>query len=314
MVAIEHTIRLSGENHFGSKAPPVAPAIILRNLPAALRQSVLMAFEGRTARRGQPPGWLERSSDVRFVGLSGDDDTVLHFEVPTLGEAAEELYQQQVFWNTRPNPNDTCFDLFSDVIEDVRDKKEDSQRFDSRLLKRFKRFGSALDRDYDSISVFGNRTLENSAIITDYVVKNAVQMVQETPSPNRVRVVGKLDMIRASTEAFAIKLDDGQEVAGVVSSGEVASLPDLSQQRVLVLGMAVYRPSGSLLRIDAEQVSAASDESSLWSRVPQPTKRKLDRSKIVQFQGPKSGLAAIIGKWPGDESDEDIDAALRQIS
>jgi hypothetical protein len=314
MVAIEHTIRLAGENHFGSKAPPAAPSVVLRNLPEALRQSVLMAFEGRTSPRGRPPRWLERSSDIRFVGLSGDEDTILHFEVPSLGEAAEELYEQQEFWNSRPDPADTCFDLFGDVIGDVRDSKEDSQRFDSRLLKKFKRLGAALDHDYESISIGGNRTNEDSALITEQVVENATRMVQGTPSPNRVRVVGTLDMIRASTEAFAIKLDDGQEVAGVVSSGEVTSLPDLFQQRVLVLGMAVYRPSGSLLRIDAKQVSAANGESSLWSRMPQPTKRKIDRSEIVQFQGPKSGLAAIIGKWPGDESDEDIDAALEQIS
>jgi len=314
MVAIEHTIRLSGENHFGSKAPPAAPSVILRNLPDALRQSVLMSFEGRTSPRGRPPRWLERSSDIRFVGLSGDDDTVLHFEAPSLGEAAEELYQQQEFWNTRPDPNDSCFDLFADVVGDVRGKKEDSGRFDSRLLKKFKRLGAALDHDYESISIGGNRANESDAIITLEVVENAASMVQGTPSPNRVRVVGMLDMIRASTEAFAIKLDDGQEVAGVVSGGDVNSLPDLFQQRVLVLGMAVYRPSGSLLRIDAEQVSVANGEPSLWSRMPQPTRRKIDRTKVVQFQGPKSGLAAIIGKWPGDESDEDVDAALRQIS
>ncbi|MEL7500597.1 MAG: hypothetical protein AAFN77_23595 [Planctomycetota bacterium] len=314
MVAVTHTIRLSGENHFGSKAPPAAPSVILRNLPDALRQSVLMSVEGRTSPRGRPPRWLELSSDIRFVGLSGDDDTILHFEAPTLGEAAEDLYQQQELWNTRPNPGDSCFDLFGDVINDVRSCKEDSQRFDSRLLKKFKRLGAALDCDYDSISIGGNRTNENEAIITNEVVANAARMVQGTPSPNRVRVVGMLDMIRASTEAFAIKLDDGQEVAGVVSGGEVKGLPDLFQQRVLVLGMAVYRPSGSLLRIDAEQVSAANGEPSLWSRMPAPTKRKTDRTNIVQFQGPKSGLAAIIGKWPGDESDEDIDAALRQIS
>lgn len=29
---------------------------------------------------------------------------------------------------------------------------------------------------------------------------------------------------------------------------------------------------------------------------------------------PKKGIAAIFGKWPGDETDEQIEAALREIS
>ncbi len=314
MVAIEHTVRLSGDNHFGTKAPPLAPAILLRQLPDVLRQCVLMAFEGRTAPRGRPPRWLEQSADIRFVGISGNDDTVLHFEVPTLGEAADEIFVQTELWNTRPDPGDTCFDLLGDVILDVQNENVDSNRFDSRLLKKFKRFDQAIGKDYRSISLFGHRFSITPAIINETTVANASRMVHGTPSPNRVRVVGTLDMIRASTEAFAIKLDDGQEVSGVIAGGDIENLSTLWQQRVLVLGDAIYRPSGSLLRIDAEQISIIDDASSMWSKMPKATRRPSDRTKLVRPQGPKSGLAAIIGKWPGDETDEEIDEAMRQLS
>ena len=314
MNPIEHSIRLSSQNHYGRKAPPKSLGIVLRLVPYVVRQSILMAFEGRTAPRGRPPEWLERASDTRFVGISGDDDTVLHFEAPPLGEAAAAIYEQQELWNTRPDPEDSGFDLLGDVIRDVRSCNAESDRYDSRLLNRLASFKNALKGPYQSFAVCGHRFVDSPAIFDGETLRNASGMALTTPAPNRVRVVGTLDMIRVSTEAFAIKLDDEQEVRGVVAGGEIGNLSELWQQRVLVLGTAVYRPSGSLLRVDADQVSLAEGEPSLWSRMPEPSRSPLEKMRLRIPQGPKSGLAVIIGRWPGEESDDEIDAALKELS
>ena len=42
--------------------------------------------------------------------------------------------------------------------------------------------------------------------------------------------------------------------------------------------------------------------------------RKLDYGALDQPQGPDTGFNAIIGKWPGDESDEEILALLEEMS
>jgi len=42
--------------------------------------------------------------------------------------------------------------------------------------------------------------------------------------------------------------------------------------------------------------------------------RKLDIEALHQPQGPDSGLNAVMGKWPGDESDEEILALLEEMS
>lgn len=42
--------------------------------------------------------------------------------------------------------------------------------------------------------------------------------------------------------------------------------------------------------------------------------RKLDLSALDQPQGPTTGVNAIIGKWPGDESEEEILALLEEMS
>ena len=42
--------------------------------------------------------------------------------------------------------------------------------------------------------------------------------------------------------------------------------------------------------------------------------KKFDPSILHQPQGPNSGLNAVMGKWPGDESDEEILALLEEMS
>lgn len=41
---------------------------------------------------------------------------------------------------------------------------------------------------------------------------------------------------------------------------------------------------------------------------------KLDLEALRVPQGPYTGINAIIGKWPGDESDEEIQALLEELS
>lgn len=36
--------------------------------------------------------------------------------------------------------------------------------------------------------------------------------------------------------------------------------------------------------------------------------------ELHRTQGDKDGLAALVGKWPGDETDEEIKEALRKMS
>ncbi len=42
--------------------------------------------------------------------------------------------------------------------------------------------------------------------------------------------------------------------------------------------------------------------------------RKLDLEALYQPQGPTTGINAIMGKWPGDESEEEILALLEEMS
>src|SRR5208337_793147 len=82
---------------------------------------------------------------------------------------------------------------------------------------------------------------------------------------------------------------------------------------VVVSGLAVFRPSGKVLRIEADTISLASDSDlKIWSAEPEPLGARLDAKELHRPQCPRSGISAIFGRWPGDETDEEFEALLKE--
>lgn len=316
MTTTTHEIRLTSDRPLGKRLPPRSVGYLLAELPMAIQQSVSMALRNRSTSQGRRPTWLDRASDVRLVDLGSDgDQSVMYFEAPTLGEAAAELFQQRELWPTRPDERDTGFDLFGDVLADVTAKNSDSDHFDPQLLHRLMRFRRAFTGPFREIDFTSRRyAVGHAARLLPETIQTAESLYGSTPAARRVRLVGKLDMLRASTQTFEVQLDDQQIVRGVLADGGVDDVKDLLNRRVLVLGKAIYRASGRLLRIEADSISAGEKESNLWSRLPEAGTGRLDVTRLRKVQGPRSGMAAIMGQWPGQETDEEISKALEMLS
>ena len=150
--------------------------------------------------------------------------------------------------------------------------------------------------------------------LNKFVLLNDQGFLGATSASSRVRIVGVLDMIRVSTQTFGVRLDTGEEVRGVLPDGSIEEVKALLDQRVLLLGKAVFRASGRLLRVDAESITRGENESALWSRMPRPGTGKIDVTKLHKPQGTRSGMAAIMGQWPGTETDAQVQAALEKLS
>jgi len=322
MANVVHKFHLPSGEQFGNRLPPLHFGYLMVEIPQALRASISMAFRYRSTVRGPRPSWLKtasdiRFSDIRFVDHQGDDGTTLFFEAPTLGEAAEELYQQKtLFPELQPDPRDTGFDLLGDVLKDVQAQNSDSEHFDPPLLNRITKFQRVFKRSpFRKVDFTSRRYTESDPARFDAaLIQSAKSLLGRTPTPQRIRLVGKLDGIEASTQRFSILLDSGDKVTGVFAEDQIDNMQNFWRERVLVLGTAVYRASGRLLRIEAEEVKCGDNESAMFSELPTPPHAKLDVSKFQKPQGPRSGMAAIMGQWPGDETDEQIEAALEQLS
>ena len=151
-------------------------------------------------------------------------------------------------------------------------------------------------------------------LLTENTTAIAGRLADSTPQPQEVRVAGQLDMIRRSTRSFGLQLDDGTEVHGVLENAdEVDQMREFFGQRVLVLGRAIYRPSGSLLRIDAHAIEHGEGQPSIFSRVPPSRSRRIPQvRKVTAGQGWDS-FSSYFGCWPGDETDDQWNEMMLEL-
>ncbi len=298
---------------YGSRLPLDFSGDVFRQLAPMMSSSVRMAIEGTSTHVGAPPMWLRRASDVRFVGLSEGKNcaTVLHLEAPSLGEAAEEIYEQGTLWDTKPAADDTAVNVFARVTSEVRRGNPDSALYDRHLLKHFSHSTRLFQHKLVSMDVPDRSA---TAQLDREVAIRATELTDRTPSPRQVRVVGNLDMIRHSTRSFEMLLDEGRIIRGVLEDGgHMETLKALLGKTVLVVGRAIYRPSGALLRVDAQAVGEGAGEPKLFGKVPPPIEHRQPTARLRISEQTKRGVPGFFGKWPGDETDEELLAMLRDV-
>ena len=315
MSTVHHSVILESEQRFGGRVPPRICGVFLSQLDVQIRHSISMAFRGASHARGRPPRWLQATSDIRFVQIEGRDTTVLHFEAPTFGDAAPELYEQGELWPRRPDHRHTGFEVFADLLRDIAAQNRESDRFDPALLRGFRGFGRVFDEFFREARIEDLRgDARDFAVLAPATIDSARRLGSEAPPARRVRVVGVLDMIRESTQTFAIRLESGEEVHGILVEGSLSSFSSLFNKRVAAEGRGVFRPSGGFLRLDADAIVPGEGVSEYFSRVPTPLARAVRKIEWQKPQTPSTGVNAFFGRWPGDESEEELLAALDELS
>lgn len=270
-----------------------------------------MGFLHSSRTRGRIPSGLEAAADVRFIGMegSGDKVTKLHFQVARFGDVAAELFEQRQLWDDGPQPEQTAFDLLALSLGDVRNKREDSSRFDHGLLNRFASYRTALKRGVESIRIDGGAPQQSQI---DLQLVNASDLLRrQTPPSRRVRLCGKLDMLGVSRKVMGLYLEDGTLVTALWNTGEFAGLAGFLDQDVVIEGLAVFRPSGKLLRVDADAIASAGAGDSYFSTLPLPG--VADYAAAARTRPGVSPYKELLGMIPGEETDEEFLKAVEEI-
>ena len=209
----------------------------------------------------------------------------------------------------------TGLDLLMGVVRDIDTVQADSDVFDPQLLSQVAKFKHFFkDGPFTGFRIAVSTTdAQSDVVVTRTTIENSLRLCGRTPTPQRVRLVGNLDGLEASTQRFSLLLDSGERVTGVYLEDISDRLRPLWQKRVLVLGTSVFRASGNLLRVEAESIEDGSNASSLFSTPPIAGNSRLDSNRLRRPQGTRSGMSAIMGRWPSDETEEEIAQALERI-
>ncbi len=318
MEMVTHMLSISGPPSRGGRPSFTGVGSVMAEIGIAAREATCMRFRHASRIHGRRPEWLRAVADLNPVDIqdAGDNSKIVVLEAPRLGDAAAALYEEQGLFDTFPAKAETAIDVLSGAVGAIAARDTASEWYDTHLLQRLESLGTVLKRQ--RISAVGLGTLESggamlpSTTIDATTVEAAGSLHRQSPKSRRIRISGKLDMLRDSDRAFDLLLTDGGRVRGVWEE-DVGAIKDLFQKLVVVDALAVFRPSGSLLRIEAGAMEEAGDEDAYFSRFPDPAPAKMDLRRAHRVQSGTSGMAAVYGRWPGDESEADLLQALRDL-
>jgi hypothetical protein len=278
----------------------------------ATRGSLRQRVEGRSTARGTLPAWLDAAANFDVVGFEAGS-TVLLIEAPSLSDAAPALFSQRELFEP-VDSSESAFGLMEQTLALAAAGRSDSDLFDQPLLSTFHRFERILSSGFSSVELTNGNARRAPVTIDRDSIGAVDQLIRTTPPSQRARVAGTLDTIRHSDRMFTLLMDGGKVAKGIAEGVAAEQLAELFGQQVAVSGTAVFRPSGSLLRIEADAIEPAGADAGVFARMPVPLSRVIDAAALRQPQGTRSGVNAVIGHWPGDESDDEVAVALRELS
>jgi len=308
---VEQEVVVQGGADEGPGAGVRSSGDIFRQIGFTVKPCVSMALTGRSGRVGQPPKWLQLACNVRVLGFSRRDaDLVLNLASPALGDAAPRVFEQAFLWEQNVRPEETALELMGKLVSDVRAQQANSDAYDEPMLTRLTGWEGLLDKKVKSLILPG-RTQDRLPVLDRDVIVGAKALNSRIPAPRQVRVVGTVDMVRHSTRSIGLRLANGDEVRCAVVDESIAALGQLVNREVTVLGKAIYRPSGTVLRLDVEAILDSVAGREQFGEVPLSFDRRQQPERRPQTA--RSGVAAIIGIWPGDETDEELLASLAEM-
>ncbi len=271
-----------------------------------------MRLEGRSRSRGKVPKWLQQAANFGVLGFE-PGSTIVALEASSIQEALPQRFAQGHLFREF-DPNRSSLDLFEESLGDALNGRGESDLYDQSLLGVILGFGRVLGSGIEQIEFGQSPNLDRLVKLDPERLRSVEQLKRQTPANQRVRIAGRLDTIRHSDGMFTLLLDDGQSIRGLAEKVEPHELAKLFGRRAMVSGTAIFRPSGSVLRIEIDRLEAAGTDSAIWSQMPRPAFGRTEAQPLLKKQGPRSGVNKIFGQWPGQESDEEIQQALEALS
>jgi len=297
--------------HLTGAAPTVGvDASTLRDLldvlVDAVQLSVRMRAEGTSRLGGSAPAWLDRAAT--FTVWIPPASTQVTLDAQALGDLVPEKFAQ-VGMSPPLDPRATCLDVFADALDDALLSKIDSDLYDADLVETLTRFGRVLDHGLESLEISNGRT----RILDSQSVQSLRELRRRFPADQRTRIAGWLGLLKHNSSVFSLTMSAGEVHSVIAAEVDFASLGQLVGQQVIVLGTAKFRPSGIVQRIEADQIISAEGDTAPWEASPRPLFSDLDAHPLRVAQGPRSGVAAMFGQWPGDENQADFEDAVRDL-
>ena len=191
-------------------------------------------------------------------------------------------------------------------------EEEDKDNLDKPLLKTLLKFRKNFISN-NEIFYFSNRNSIPEIEVTLKDFRKIENLEDSIPEPTKVIINGKLDEMKYSKSKLVLITNDGAVNAFAKDYVVIDGIVQYMGKELTITGMAHYKPGGQVSFIEIQEYYEPGEKDIFFSRKPSA----MDAQQQIQFQlkkgKKKNPLTDIIGKWPGNESEEEFEKMLKEL-
>jgi len=285
--------------------------LLVNTLTETSERGLRLAVQGESVKRGPIPGWLARSLDFTVTGIKKGSTTIL-LEAPPLGETAPDQIKQQDLWFTKPTPEDTAITLVGRSVKEVISRNFESYAYDEGVLEGLLSFETFFKTYATKLTVQANGRPAEKFSLNSMVLEKVRELKTEIPEPIATVIAGKFDLIQYSGPRFHLLLSDCHTILGTIDR-DILNVEDMRKfwgKKVTIKGVLHFHPGRKIKLLEAQSITLAKEGEEVFERLPSPGKPVTLFDLEIQKLNANPALKEIWGKWPGDESIEELLAAL----
>ena len=307
MNTLKYKLKLEGLDSPSGTISTRALSELLKQFTATAERGLRLAIEGQSTKTGPSPKWLEKATDFNFTGiLTGS--TVLEMEAPTLQDSIPDQIIQQDIWGKAPEPEDTAISFISRSVHDMSDENLESDYYDAGVLSSLLELKPFLSGRAKTIKIHCDERNSDDFEIDFPIIEKVEKLRIRIPEPRAFMLAGYLEQVAYSRKRFQIHLPDGQIIQGRINDEfmGIEELRDLWGKKVSAKGMVSFRPSGKIRLLEAQMLKPMEEGEEIFETAP-IVQTQFEFAKQLQTTATRRDwLKDVWGKWPGDESIEDI--------
>ena len=276
---------------------------VLGSLIKTAKCSTLLLVNGIGTGKGPIPSWLKNSLDFKLTEIS-DNLTVIDIEAPFFRNTAEEEFAHSDFRNTFPDLDSTALDVALRAIQEARRSIFSGELADKAVLDSIANLRHVFINPDMSLSIL-NLDDHRQDIRLDLEALNLIKRLSaELPKSGAYLVSGTVEHIDCKSGKFLLRIGENQLVPGRLSDYllDAERLESLQASPTLMEGFVHFKVDGTPRYISTVCITENTSGRVAFDRLPEVK---------VQFfkhyrKASKFDLMSLWGKWPGDETYEEL--------
>lgn len=298
---MKYEITLAGSDQDEGKIELDRLAQLAQSITKIARGALQVKLLGVSGEKGARSQKISKALSIKLTDLK-PGSTILELECEPFRETLKgqqgDLFKAEILDQL---PQQTPIGLVVDAFKEAMDYNEESSFLDKTLVKHLREFKKNFVSDKESITISNQGSIAELTL-TKSDFKKIGSLEESIPEPQEIVINGIVEELKFSKLRVGIKTKEGFVNAVLSEELEPMDISKFWGQELTIAGRMHFLPSGKHSFIYIERLFNPSEYDSYFSRAGR--KKSIEQqiqSKIMQR---KHGnlLSDFVGRWPGDES------------